>query len=125
MSLDPTAMGYPMPGAQVFELLVGLEIDEAAAGSPRLGPGAPWVRRLPDALARADAAAADYARVLVTVTAVYPLVGDPRRRRTSRSPTSGPASRNTSFGRSTGRRGATCSVASTSARSGSRKARSS
>ncbi len=79
MSFDPTAMGYPMPGAQVLELLIGLEIDEFAAGSPRLGPGAPWVRHLPDALERAEADAAHYARAVVMVTAVYPLTGDPEK----------------------------------------------
>ena len=77
MSIDPLAAGYPMPGAQAFELLVGLEIDEVAAGSPRLGPSAPWVRHLPAVLERAAVEAADYARAVVMVTAVYPSNGDP------------------------------------------------
>jgi len=69
-------MGLPIAGGQAIELLVGLKIDEDAIGTPRLAPGALWVRHLCPALERAQLHAADFERVLVLVTAVYPADDD-------------------------------------------------
>lgn len=69
-------MGLPIAGGQAIELLVGLKIDEDAIGTPRLAPGALWVRHLCPALDRAQHEADAFEKVLVLVTAVYPAAGD-------------------------------------------------
>ena len=77
MAADPTPMGLPITDAQAIEILVGLKIEDKAAGTPRLATGALWVRHLCPALARARIDATAFERVLVLVTAVYPTKGDP------------------------------------------------
>lgn len=77
MAADPTPMGLPITDAQAIEILVGLKIEDKAAGTPRLATGALWVRHLCPALVRARIDATAFERVLVLVTAVYPTKGDP------------------------------------------------
>lgn len=71
MAFNPLTGGFPAGAAEALELVVGLEIDATAAGRPRLGAGAPWVRLLPQVLARAGKDARTYRRLVVRITAIY------------------------------------------------------
>jgi hypothetical protein len=54
-----------------LELLIKLEIDENAAGSPRLAAGAPWVRLLPRALSRIKHDPSSFSSVAIVIKAIY------------------------------------------------------
>jgi hypothetical protein len=77
MMFDQVASTFPISENQVLEVLVKLEIDEAAAGLPRLAAGAPWVRHLSTALALSKRDPATFRRVIVVITAVYLGSDDP------------------------------------------------
>lgn len=77
MSVDPTPVSLPIASGQAIKLLVGLKIEDRAAGTPRLAAGALWVRHLCPALDRAGLDPGAFERLLVLVTAVYPAEGDP------------------------------------------------